>query len=159
MSLQTNLASAITRMENTNPAYNNPGAIWDMSTNAIRRYSTFEEGYQALLNTINSKISRGHTLTSFFREYAPLGHGDNNPDLYASTVGGWLNLPTDVPLVDLQGIDNPLNPVITSTATTSIASLLPTELFQATTLWPGVAVPNWLLLGVGTGVLIWILTD
>lgn len=163
MSFQTDLAAAITRFENVNPSYNNPGAIWDSSTNRVRRYATYEEGYQALLNTINSKISRGHTLASFFAEYAPSMpgdpvHGSNNPAHYANTVAGWLGIPVDVPLAQLVNGAGPGNTSIPSSPGTNPAQGEGPG-WSVTGVWGEGEEPNWLIVGLGVGAVIWALTD
>lgn len=119
MALVTDLASAITRQENVNPSYNNPGGIFDVANNRIKTYGTYDEGYQALLNTVNAKIARGYNLYQFFNEYAPYGHGSNDPNQYAKNVSSWLGIDPNVPLntISSSSIDITTGSLVTDTGT------------------------------------------
>ena len=104
------IASAIARVENTNPSLNNPGGLMDVpyykQTGLFRlaQYSTPQAGEQALESTVTNYVNQGNTLDSFFGNYAPYGHGSNDPAVYAQTVSGMIGgVPTDVPLNTLGG--------------------------------------------------------
>lgn len=113
----TAIANAIIRQENVNPAYNNPGAIFDTRANKLRTYQTYEEGYQALINQVRLNVSRGLTLEEFFGGkpgvypgYAPVApgiHSTNNPNKYASNVSSWTGIPLGVPIKDVYSIGVP----------------------------------------------------
>lgn len=113
----TAIAQAIIRQENVNPVYNNPGAIFDVKANKLRTYSTYEEGYQALINQVRLNVSRGLTLEEFFGGkpgvypgYAPVApgvHSTNNPNKYASNVSSWTGIPLGVPIKDVYSIGVP----------------------------------------------------
>lgn len=133
--LISDLGQAITRFENVDPnrGLNNPGAIWDMKTNGLRQYSSYEEGYAAMMGLIGRVINKGVTLREFFGGkpgvypgYAPRGHGNNDPDNYAETVGRWLGIPVDVPLIELDnqgGTVDGGNRVGTNTPVTSQSNI------------------------------------
>lgn len=110
--LVASLADAITRQEGFAPGTvsyrnNNPGNIMDLDYYRetgkfrVRAYETLAEGRAALEALVGKYISRGNTLLTMFRAYAPSGHGDNSPDIYARNVGSWLGLPIDIPLNSL----------------------------------------------------------
>jgi len=123
--LITSIAQAIIRMENVNPRYNNPGAIFDTSKNQLRTYPTYEAGYAALLNQVRLNVNRGLTLEEFFGGkpgvypgYAPVApgiHSTNDPQNYANNVASWTGIPLGVPIKDVVSIGSPAPP-------TSVAS-------------------------------------
>lgn len=106
------IAQQFKRQENTNTAYNNPGAIMDLEyyrqTGQFRlqQYPTYDAGYSALVDLIKRKgVESGLTLRQFlegvpggYPGYAPYGHGGNDPNVYAENVAGWLGINPDVPL-------------------------------------------------------------
>lgn len=112
----SSLASAIAQIENTNPAYNNPGAIsgtgdTGLSFGAgIGIYSTLDAGKQALTNQINSiyngtssYYNSGMTLSQFGEVYAP----NQN---YGNTLANVLGVPASTTL-------NQINPGTNSSTT------------------------------------------
>lgn len=108
MNLIDGITSSIIRQENTDPKYNNPGAIMDVnyykSTGGqfrLQQYPTLDAGVTALKKLVKVYVDRGETLETFFAKYAPAGHSTNNPNTYANNVGGWLGIPTNVKLADL----------------------------------------------------------
>lgn len=119
------IANAITIQENAPTSYNNPGALMDLdyykSTGMFRlkQYGSVQEGWNALLNDIQVKVSRGWDLLTFFKAYAPLGHGSNNPQVYAQNVSNRTGIPMGVPIASVLGdgietpypmVPNPSNP-------------------------------------------------
>jgi hypothetical protein len=118
-SLASSIASAITQVENTNPSLNNPGGIMDYNyykqTGQFRlqQYPSLEAGQDALLNLTQKYVDQGNTLDSFFGNYAPYGHGNNDPAVYAQTVSSKIGIPTDVPLNTISS-NGPI-PSVTST--------------------------------------------
>lgn len=126
--LITSIAQAIIRMENVNPRYNNPGAIFDTAKNQLRTYPTYAEGYAALLNQVRLNVNRGLTLEEFFGGkpgvypgYAPKAggiHSTNDPQNYANNVASWTGIPLGVPIKDVMTIGSPA-PVTTGTAVAS----------------------------------------
>ena len=111
--LTSALADAITKQEGFFPGSasyvnNNPGNIMDLAYYKqtgqfkLATFPTLEAGRAALESLVDKYVSAGHTLNSFFAKYAPAGHGDNSPSTYASNVAGWLGIPTDVPLAQVQ---------------------------------------------------------
>lgn len=138
MSLVNDLANAIKRFENVNPAYNNPGAIFDTKADKLKRYDTYDQGWNALIHQVNLNIGRGLTLREFFAGkpgvypgYAPRAggiHSTNNPDNYAETVAGWLGISPDVPLNGI-GSGRPADsvmPIPSGSTTTTTPTLSPT---------------------------------
>jgi len=123
------LADAITKQEGWFPGSasqknNNPGNIMDIDyyrkTGQFRlqSYPTLEAGREALESLVDKYISAGHTLTSFFAKYAPAGHGANDPNVYARNVAGWLGIPMDAPLKQINLAQPPATPgVEVATAT------------------------------------------
>ena len=105
------IAQAINRQEQTDPRYNNPGAIMDVTyfqqTGQFRlmTFPTLADGWNALYAQIQTNIDRGLTLQEFFAGkpgvyggYAPQGHGGNNPQVYAANVSSWTGIPLGVPI-------------------------------------------------------------
>jgi hypothetical protein len=111
--LVSQLASAITRQENANPAWNNPGALRagpgmiGTAANGIAIFPDFATGEAALERQIQLNINRGLTLQEFFAGkpgvyggYAPAADS-NRPYEYAANVAGWAGIDSTVPLNQL----------------------------------------------------------
>lgn len=86
---------------------NNPGNLMDYSyyqqTGEFRlaTYPTVEDGWNALEAQIQRDANRGLTVEQFTAKYAPAGHGDNNPQIYANNLSSWLpGLTVDMKLSD-----------------------------------------------------------
>jgi hypothetical protein len=107
------LAAAIARQENTNPAWNNPGALRSgtgmigVSSTGIAIFPDLATGEAALERQVQLNIDRGLTLDEFFggkpgvyAGYAPAADS-NRPYQYAANVAGWTGLPENVPLSSL----------------------------------------------------------
>jgi hypothetical protein len=106
------IAAAIARQENTNPAWNNPGALMSAPgctsrPGAVAICPDLATGEAGLERQIQLNIDRGLTLDEFFAGkpgvyacYAPAAAG-NRPDQYAANVAGWTGLPENVPLSSL----------------------------------------------------------
>ena len=128
------LASAIARQENANPAYNNPGALRagpgqiGTSASGFAIFPDYATGEAALENQIQLNIGRGLTLQQFFAGqrdasgnvipggypgYAPAADA-NQPNVYAQNVAAWAGIPANVPMnqlgvapsLDTSAIDN-----------------------------------------------------
>jgi hypothetical protein len=115
----TELAAAITRQEGACSApgvcrNNNPGNLrayasgQPVDSRGIRIFPDFASGQAALIAQEQYNINRGLTLDEFFAGkpgvypgYAPHGDGANDPGIYAAHVGGWLGIPTNVPLTSI----------------------------------------------------------
>jgi hypothetical protein len=108
--LVDDLQAAITRFENTNPAYNNPCALTagpgatGRAPNGIALFPDLSTGRAACDRQIQLNIDRGLTLEEFFAGkpgvypgYAPAVAG-NDPANYSATVARWLGISSDVPL-------------------------------------------------------------
>ncbi len=90
------VANAIVTQENmalNYPTLNNPGALMYagqpgavQGPGGFAQFSTYDAGYQALLNQINLDASRGQTISQFTSIYAPAGVPGNNPDIYAQNI-------------------------------------------------------------------------
>lgn len=84
--------------------HNNPGNIMDLAyyrqTKKFRlqRFGTVAEGWRAAENWWKRRIREGKTLAEATAIYAPRGHGDNDPELYARLVAESLAIAPDVPL-------------------------------------------------------------
>lgn len=106
----TTLEDAIARLENTNPAYNNPGAISGTGDTGssfgagIGVYSTLAAGQAALDNQIERIYSgssplypggANETLNQFGQVYAP----NQN---YGSKIASLLGVPSSTPLSQIQ---------------------------------------------------------
>jgi hypothetical protein len=104
------LAAAIGRQENTNPAWNNPGALRSgpgqigVSSTGIAIFPDLATGEAALERQVQLNISRGLTLDEFFAGkpgvyagYAPAADS-NRPYQYAANVASWTGLPENVAL-------------------------------------------------------------
>jgi len=118
MSLIDNLAAAIARFEgfyqpgSLAARNNNPGNLRSWGSNPVEngyaKFPTPEAGWAALRRQVELNIGRGLTLQEFFGGksgvypgYAPAADR-NNPQTYAATVAGWLGIPLNRPLADLQ---------------------------------------------------------
>jgi hypothetical protein len=96
-------------MANIPTRLNNPGDIKDMTTGQFKQYSTPTEGYNALVNDLNTKITgkskTGVTPDSSLRHfssiYAP-SSDNNNPEEYAQNLAKQLGVSADTPIKDLQ---------------------------------------------------------
>lgn len=100
------LAQAITRQENTNPIYNNPGALMSApsgycqngkASNGMVIFCTPQDGQAALDNQIQIEQAQGLTLQQMLNSYAPASDG-NNPTQYAQNVSSWTGLDINTPL-------------------------------------------------------------
>jgi len=102
MSLIRDFAEAVAKQEgfytsgSAAQRNNNPGNLMDYSyyqqTGQFRlaTYPTVEDGWNALEAQIQRDANRGLTLEEFTAKYAPAGHGDNNPEIYAANLSSWL---------------------------------------------------------------------
>jgi hypothetical protein len=89
---------------------NNPGNIRTAS-GQFAVYTTPQQGWQALENDIQAKISGNNahglgpnsTLQDFFNVYAPTGDGNNNPSSYAAAVAKQLGVAPTTKLGTLTG--------------------------------------------------------
>lgn len=96
-------------MANIPTRNNNPGDIKDMTTGQFRTYASPEEGYGALVNDLNTKISgkskTGVTPQSSLRQfssiYAP-SSDNNDPESYAQNLAKQLGVLADTPISDLK---------------------------------------------------------
>ena len=100
------LAQAIARQENTNPVYNNPGALMGApssycqngkASNGMVIFCTPQDGQAALDNQINIEVGQGLTLQQMLNSYAPASDG-NNPTEYAVNVSSWTGIDPSLPL-------------------------------------------------------------
>jgi hypothetical protein len=135
MSLVESIAQSIAAVESGgNPnalSYrnNNPGNLRSWGSNPIvsgyAKFSTLQDGWNALYQQIQLNIGRGLTLNEFFAGkpgvyagYAP-SVDSNSPLAYAQRVGSDVGIPVDVPLNALTGgpdlsSANPANPDTTT---------------------------------------------
>jgi hypothetical protein len=96
-------------MANIPTRLNNPGDIKDMTTGKFKQFNTPEEGYSALVNDLNIKMSgkskTGVTpdsdLSHFSSIYAPASD-KNDPVSYANNLAKQLNVPVTTKIKDLQ---------------------------------------------------------
>jgi hypothetical protein len=72
-----------------------PGAT--QGANGLAVFSSYDAGYQALLNQINLDASRGETISQFTAKYAPASAG-NDPTSYANTIASAAGLSPSDPL-------------------------------------------------------------
>ncbi len=113
-SLVTDISAGITRQENANPAFNNPGNLragpgqTGTSANGIAIFPDWSTGEAALERQVQLNIDRGLTLSEFFGGkpgvypgYAPAADS-NQPNIYTAHVSSWEGIPADVPLSQLQ---------------------------------------------------------
>ncbi len=114
--LVDDLQVAITRMENTRPAYNNPCALTagpgatGTAPNGIALFPDLATGQTACARQIQLNIDRGLTLEEFFAGkpgvypgYAPAAAG-NDPATYAANVSRWTGISPGVPLNQIEAV-------------------------------------------------------
>lgn len=87
---------------------NNPGNLKDTKTGSFRKFSTPDEGYSALEDDLNYKMSgKGKrigpqsTLLDFANMYAPASD-NNNPTQYAQNLAKQLGVKPETPIGNLQ---------------------------------------------------------
>jgi hypothetical protein len=92
-------AQAIQNFENVNTTYNNPGGINEMgdagqTSNGIAMYSTWDVGYNRLLNLLQNMVNKnpGQSLNSAMQQYA----FGSNTNLNASQMQVLSNYQTSV---------------------------------------------------------------
>lgn len=110
-SLVSSLSNAITRMENTNLSYNNPGGLVagpgsiGTAPNSIAIFPDAATGRAALERQVGIDVDRGWTLNEIVNSWAPICSlpicKGNNPTQYSANVSSWTGLPQDVPLSTL----------------------------------------------------------
>ena len=83
---------------------NNPGNLKyagqagaTLGANGFAVFSSYDAGYQALVNQINLDASRGQTIAQFTSIYAPAAD-NNNPTSYAQTIANAAGLSVNDPL-------------------------------------------------------------
>lgn len=105
--LVTSISDAITRMENVNPTYHNPGGLiaapgCTSRTGQIAICPDDVTGRAGLERQVGIDVDRGWTLNELINSWAPACADPickgNNPSAYAQNVSSWTGLPTDVPL-------------------------------------------------------------
>lgn len=159
--LTSALADAITRQEGFFPGSasyknNNPGNIMDLGYYRqtgqfkLQAYPTLEAGRAALESLVDKYIAAGHTLTSFFAKYAPAGHGANDPNIYARNVAGWLGIPMDAPLKQIN-----LAPAPATTPGVEVATATETDGEIAPATESGIATMPLLLATGAVGAFLW----
>jgi len=112
--LASQVAAAITRQENTNPAYNNPGGLVSgpgqigTAPNGIAIFPDPATGQTAEVNLVQKYIDNGASIASMINSWAPAPSAacggmctGNNPSAYAQNVATWTNLDPTVPLNSL----------------------------------------------------------
>lgn len=91
------------------PAYtnNNPGNLIYVGQSGatagaggFAAFPSYDAGYQALLNQIQSYANQGLTIQQMMNKYAPAGDGSNNPTAYANQIASALGVPTDTTVAD-----------------------------------------------------------
>ncbi|TAJ99768.1 hypothetical protein EPO44_10225 [bacterium] len=97
---------------------NNPGNIWDgLAEGKARRiwpdipvdsegfliFPTYEAGRAAFERQLSIKVNRGLSLEGLLAEWAPAS--ENDTAAYVRNVSGWLSIPADVPLLQLDSGD------------------------------------------------------
>ena len=106
------LAAAIARMENVNPAYNNPGGLiaapgCTSRPGAIAICPDAETGQAGLERQVGLDIDRGMTLADLVNSWAPKCSAPickgNDPTVYAANVSSWTGFDLNVPLNQLGG--------------------------------------------------------
>ena len=114
--LAQTIASAITRQENTNPAYNNPGGLVSgpgqvgTASNGIAIFPDLATGQAAELNLVQKYIDNGASIASMINAWAPAPSAacggmctGNNPSAYAQNVGTWTGIDPTIPLNSMGG--------------------------------------------------------
>jgi hypothetical protein len=109
--LAQTIAAAITRQENINPAYNNPGGLiaapgCTSRPGQIAICPDLETGQVAEENLVQKYIDGGSSLSSMLNAWAPAKCGGtlcigNNPSAYAQNVSTWTGLDPTIPLNSL----------------------------------------------------------
>lgn len=86
---------------------NNPGnLIYTGQANAtlgaggFADFDTYADGYQALMNTIQTYANQGASISSMMAAYAPAGQGSNDPTAYANTIASALGVSADTSVAD-----------------------------------------------------------
>lgn len=107
-SIVKTLADAITRQENVNPAYHNPGGLiagpgCTSRPGQIAICPDDATGRADLERQVGIDIDRGWNLSDLINSWAPAQCGGslctgNNPSVYTQNVSQWTGFPTDVPL-------------------------------------------------------------
>lgn len=110
-------AEAITLFENTNPIWNNPGAIKGTDGKFLR-FPTYEKGFDYLQDYLRRACTDKHpayiaeakrlklpssgdlSLLEFQKIYSP-SHDNNNPIVYSNFVAKRLNVPIDIRIKEL----------------------------------------------------------
>lgn len=103
------VAQAIITQENMAKNYgylNNPGALTYVGqagatkdpNSQFAQFSSYDAGYQALLNQINLNASRGQSLIDFTSIYCPASIPGCNPTAYAQSLANATGLSPDDPL-------------------------------------------------------------
>ena len=110
--LVSDISAAITQMENTNPAYNNPGALIagpgqvGTASNGIAIFPDPATGQAALQRQVQLDIDKGWTLSQLINSWAPTGCGamcaGNNPTAYTQFVAGQTGIDPNAVLSSLQ---------------------------------------------------------
>jgi len=88
---------------------NNPGNLRDVSTGQFRKFSSPDEGYAALMNDLQAKVTGatstglhgGSSLYEFAQKYAPRTD-NNNPENYTVQLANRLGVRPDTKLSELQ---------------------------------------------------------
>lgn len=96
-------------MANLADQNNNPGNLKDFNTGQFKRFNNSQEGYSALLNDLQGKVSGksatgingSSTLYDFSKTWAPASD-KNNPAKYAADLANTLGVRPDTPIGDLQ---------------------------------------------------------
>lgn len=91
--------------QNNNPGNlifaNQPGAV--PGAGGFAAFSSYDVGYQALLNQIQSYANQGLTIDQMMAKYAPATQTGNNPTLYAQKIADSLGVSTDTTVADALG--------------------------------------------------------
>jgi hypothetical protein len=123
MATLDDLAQAIMRQEGygtpgavTITGANNPGALRDSpyavgyvtgASGKFAKFASYEDGYNALLYDLQSKVNRGLSLRDFVYTYAP--PSENDSTTYLNNLSGWLGISADTKLgewLNGMGTDN-----------------------------------------------------
>jgi hypothetical protein len=113
---------------------NNPGNLIyagqagaTLGAGGFARFSTYQDGLDALNNQIQLYAGRGLTIQQMMNIYAPASDG-NNPGAYATQVAGALGVSPDTSLTDLAGGGAPVYAAADLSAFGLPASIDPTVL-------------------------------